>query len=93
MKILHIIATPRADKSNAHRVSNGFLESLAALHPDLQVDVLDLFNQDLPALAGDNIEAKYTLMLGQPISKDQAEQLTACQMCAKAGSYRHELTA
>ena len=46
MKVLHIIATAQADESNTHRVSNGFLESLAALHPDLQVDVLDLFDQD-----------------------------------------------
>ncbi len=73
MKVLHIIATPRSVNSNTLRVSNVFLESLSKLHPDLKVDVVDLFNHDLPALAGDNIEAKYTLMVGQPVSKDHEE--------------------
>jgi FMN-dependent NADH-azoreductase len=73
MKVLHIIATPRAEKSNALRVSKVFLDSLAKLDPGLEVDVVDLFNHDLPALAGDNIEAKYTLMMGQPISKEHEE--------------------
>jgi FMN-dependent NADH-azoreductase len=90
MNVLHVIATPRADKSNTLRVSNEFLDSLAALQPDLQVDVVDLFNHDLPALAGDNIEAKYTLMVGQPISKDhenswrQIENLIRHFMAANA---------
>ncbi len=73
MKILHVIATPRSEKSNTLQVSNVFLEGLAALHPDLQVDVVDLFNLNLPALAGDNIEAKYTLMMGQSIDKEHED--------------------
>jgi FMN-dependent NADH-azoreductase len=50
-----------------------FLDSLAAHHPKMQVDVVDLFDSDLPALAGNNIEAKYTLLRGQPIDKDHEE--------------------
>lgn len=73
MKLLHIIATPREHKSNTLRVANAFLESLHAKYTDLSVHVVDLFNQDLPAIAGKNIEAKYTLMAGQPIDKNHAE--------------------
>ena len=73
MKLLHVIATPRNEKSNTLQVSKVFLDSLTAHHPGIQVDVVDLFNLDLPALAGDNIEAKYTLMVGQPIDKDHEE--------------------
>lgn len=69
MKLLHIIATPRASESRTLHISQAFLEGLQAQYVDLRVDVLDLFTQDLPAVAGDNIEAKYTLSIGQPIDK------------------------
>jgi FMN-dependent NADH-azoreductase len=73
MKLLHIIATPRDQESNTLKISNVCLESLRAKHPDLSVDVIDLFNQDLPAVAGDNIESKYTLTMGRPIDKRHKE--------------------
>ena len=73
MKLLHVIATPRREKSNTLRVSDAFLKGLQEHHGDVTVDVVDLYNHDLPAIAGTNIEAKYTLMLGQPIDKSQAE--------------------
>lgn len=73
MKLLHIIATPRERASNTLKVANVFLESLQAKHTDLQVDVIDLFNHDLPAVAGNNIDTKYTLVVGQPIDKQHKE--------------------
>lgn len=73
MKLLHVVASPRGGASDTLKVSNAFLETLQASHPDVSVDVLDLYNTDLPAIAGDNIEAKYTLMVGQPIDKNHAE--------------------
>jgi FMN-dependent NADH-azoreductase len=69
MKLLHIIATPRSHASNTLRISNAFLEGLYAKYPDLEVEVLDLFDVDMPSVAGDNIEAKYTLMAGAVIDK------------------------
>jgi FMN-dependent NADH-azoreductase len=73
MKLLHIIASPRNDSSNTLRVASALLDTLAESVPDLTVDTIDLFVADLPAVAGDNIEAKYTLMVGQPIDKHQAD--------------------
>jgi FMN-dependent NADH-azoreductase len=64
---------PRADESNTLRVANAFLESLHVADADLSVDVLDLFKSDLPAVAGENIKTKYTLMVGQPIDKRHKE--------------------
>lgn len=69
MKLLHIIATPRSHASNTLRIANAFLEGMYAKHPDLKVDVLDLFDVDMPTVAGDNIEAKYTLMAGAILDK------------------------
>ena len=73
MKLLHINASPRGEKSNTERVAAAFLASLKEHHAHAQVDTVDLYRDDLPAIAGDNIEAKYTLMVGRPISKDHAE--------------------
>jgi FMN-dependent NADH-azoreductase len=69
MKLLHIIATPRENESNTMKISNVLIDELRAKHPDLKIDTIDLFNQDLPSVAGDNIESKYTLTIGQPIDK------------------------
>ncbi len=83
MKVLHIIATPRENDSNTLRVAAAFLESLQAKHTDLSVDVINLFNQDLPAVAGDNIESKYTLTVGQPIDKRHKESWQQIEVLIK----------
>ena len=56
MKLLHIIATPREHESHTLRIANAFLESMHAKYTDLNVDVIDLFNQDLPSVAGDHTQ-------------------------------------
>jgi FMN-dependent NADH-azoreductase len=73
MRLLHIIATPRPEHSNTLRVSETFLDRLRGVRGDVTVDVVDLYDDDLPAIAGDNIEAKYTLMVGRPIDKSHEE--------------------
>ncbi len=73
MKLLHIIATPRAHESNTLKVSTAFLDSLNAKHKDLEVETINLFTENLPNVAGDNIESKYTLSMGQPIDKRHKE--------------------
>jgi len=73
LKLLHIIATPRHSASNTLRVANAFIESLQARYADLSIDMINLFQHDLPAVAGNNIDTKYTLILGQPIDKNHKE--------------------
>jgi FMN-dependent NADH-azoreductase len=73
MKLLHIVATPREHDSNTLRVSNVFLDALHAKYTHLTVEVIDLFNRDLPSVAGDNIEAKYRLMTELTIDKRHEE--------------------
>jgi FMN-dependent NADH-azoreductase len=62
MKLLHIIATPRHHVSNTLTIANCLIDSLRQKYPDLEVKNLDLFEEDLPAVAGDAIEAKYSLL-------------------------------
>jgi FMN-dependent NADH-azoreductase len=73
MNLLHIVATPRDHKSNTLRVADAFLGGLQTRYGNVNVDVVDLFHRDLPEVAGDNIETKYTLMVGQPIDKQHQE--------------------
>jgi FMN-dependent NADH-azoreductase len=79
MKLLHVIASPRGADSNSLRVSKALLGALTARRADIEVEVLDLFDENLPALAGDNIETKYTLMHGQPIDRDHVESWRAIE--------------
>lgn len=69
MRLLHIVSTPRGIASNTMRVSNVLLEELLEKYDDLTVKTLDLFNADLPSVAGRNIESKYMLMTGQPLDE------------------------
>jgi FMN-dependent NADH-azoreductase len=78
MKLLHIVATPRATESSTLRVSTAFIGALRDHHPDVVVDQVDLYHQDLPAVAGANIETKYGLMVGKPI--DRAHQESWCEI-------------
>jgi FMN-dependent NADH-azoreductase len=72
MLLLHVIATPRSTVSATLRVSHRFLEQLHVACPDVQVETLDLFTDDMPTLTGHNIDSKYDLMRGQPIEPSRA---------------------
>jgi FMN-dependent NADH-azoreductase len=73
LKLLHIVATPRAQDSNTMRIATAFIDSLQSRYTDLDIDTIDLFTGDLPPVAGDNIETKYSLMTGRPIDKQHKE--------------------
>ncbi|MEO7261588.1 MAG: NAD(P)H-dependent oxidoreductase [Jatrophihabitantaceae bacterium] len=73
MKLLHIVATPRAAQSSTLQVANAFLQHLQGARPDLEVCTRDLFAQDLPPVDGQNMDTKYRLMIGRPIDPSHAE--------------------
>ena len=73
MKLLHVVASPRLNGSNTLRLAQSFLDASREADPALVIETVDLFNEDLPAVAGENIEAKYGLLMGQPIGREHAE--------------------
>ncbi|GAA1930664.1 NAD(P)H-dependent oxidoreductase [Microbacterium aoyamense] len=73
MKLLHIVASPRLDGSTTLGISRELLGKLARERSDVDIETLDLFQADLPAIAGDNIEAKYTLLTGMPIGREHEQ--------------------
>ena len=64
MKLLHIIAAPRGERSRTLQISNAFLAELKAKHASLHVDELDLFTTKLPEVSVNAADAKYTSMMG-----------------------------
>lgn len=69
MKLLHIIASPRGEKSRTLNISNAFLKALKTKYPDSSFEDLDLSNVELPEILEDSIDAKYALMKGGALSE------------------------
>lgn len=72
MILLHVIASPRGPSSSTLLIAEAFLKNLLEHEPAMEVETLDLFTHDLPAVEGQNIESKYRLMIGRPIDPDHA---------------------
>ncbi len=66
-KILHIIASPREDKSRTLQVSRTFLDELKAKHPDYKLSELNLGKEELPSLSHKRVDGKYMLMTGKDL--------------------------
>jgi len=67
-KILHIIATPRAEESRTLQVSRIFIEGLAKKYPGCEIDELNVSTGTLPALTIQMIDGKYALLSGKELS-------------------------
>ncbi len=66
-KLLHIIATPRGDRSRTLQVSRAFLEAFRTTHPEWNVEELDLFKEKLPPLTVERVDGKYVLLSGKEL--------------------------
>lgn len=72
-KLLHIIATPRAEDSRTLQVSKAFLEAFIAKHADWKVEELDLSQEQLPSLTAKRVDGKYVLLGGKDLSGELKE--------------------
>ena len=69
-KLLHIIATPRAEESRTLKVSGVFLDSFTKKYPDCKIETLNVATENLPLLTVKRITGKYTLLSGKDLSDD-----------------------
>lgn len=72
-RLLYIQASPRKDMSYSRAVADAFVESYRKNHPDDAIDVLDLFETDLPAFDRDALNAKYTILRGGEHSQKEKD--------------------
>ncbi len=67
-RLLHIIATPRADESSTLKVSNAFLENFKKKFPGCLIDELNVAVEPLPPLSVKVVSGKYVLLGGKELS-------------------------
>lgn len=72
-KLLYVIASPRGEQSESTAAANVFLAAYRDRHPDLEVDVLNLWEEQLPVYGGKGADAKMTVFGGQTPTGEQAE--------------------
>ena len=70
-KLLQILASPRVE-SYSTRVAKAFLDSYRQARPSDYVEVLDLFQADIPPFHAPQAKAKYAVIAGQT-PRDEAQ--------------------
>ncbi len=71
-KLLHVIASPRGEQSKSTALGDAFLESYRERRPDVEVDTLNLWEEQLPIYGGRGAAAKMTVFSGQAPSGEEA---------------------
>ena len=71
MKLLHIISSPRKERSSSTEVAHGFIDALKAKDPSVTVDTLNVWETELLPFDGDALAAKYAGLAGEALTADQ----------------------
>lgn len=85
MRVLHIISSPRHDGASV-TVTSALIETLRERHPDLEVDTLDVWHEDLPEFDERIIGAKYKWVDGDDL--DDVESRAWAEIDALARRFR-----
>lgn len=67
-KLLHIIATPRADQSSTLKVSESFIKAFKDKNLNSTVEVVDLTADTIPILTRKRVDGKYQLLEGKDLT-------------------------
>jgi FMN-dependent NADH-azoreductase len=81
--LLFIQASPRATQSKSIQIAETYLSTLREQNSDLNIDILSLWDVDLPTFDGDKAAAKINVMLGQ---EHTAAQKTAWDQIGEIAS-------
>jgi FMN-dependent NADH-azoreductase len=82
-KLLHIVSSPRKERSASRQVAEAFVQSYRARRPDLEVSTLDLWDVDLPEFGEDAMMAKYSGLSGAPLTPSQQQAWATLQELAQ----------
>ncbi|UCF16228.1 MAG: NAD(P)H-dependent oxidoreductase [Phycisphaerales bacterium] len=72
-KLLYIQASPRIQRSHSIAVADAFVTSYRESHPDDEIVTVNLFEASLPNFDGLAVQAKYTILHGQPHSDEEVQ--------------------
>jgi len=71
-RILIVEASPMGERSSSLSVADAFDKAYREAHPEDDVDVLNLFEEEIPDFGRAEADAKYALMHGKQVSDDDA---------------------
>lgn len=63
-RLLHVVGSPRRDKSASRAISESFLTAYRKQNPRHDIDILDLWSDRIPDFDGDRAAAKMTVIGG-----------------------------
>lgn len=69
-RILHVIGSPRGERSRSVKVAERLIAGLVAANPGALVETLNVCSAELPALTGPVIEGRYALIEGREVADD-----------------------
>ena len=72
-KLLYIQASPRGKRSHSIAVADAFIEAYEQKHPDDEIATLNVFDASIPNFDGLAVQAKYTILHGQPHSEEELQ--------------------
>ena len=64
-RLLYIQASPRSEQSKSNQIARTYLNALLENTPELLVDVLSVWDTELPTFDGDKVAAKIAVMQGK----------------------------
>ena len=76
-KILFIESSPRKTESITTDVANKLINKMQH-SGDYEIEVLDLWNTDLPHINGTTLSAKYTVFSGNQLNTEQKSRRQGC---------------
>jgi len=71
-KLLYVISSPRGEQSESTRLGDEFLATYLRARPDVEVQRLNLWDDQLPVYGGKGAAAKMTVFSGQTPQGDEA---------------------
>ena len=84
-RLLFLQASPRKADSQSIRLAQAYLDALLAENVDLQVDVIELWDADLPAFDANKVAAKMNVIAG--VSQNAVQQTAWDQVTAIADRF------
>ncbi len=72
-RILHVIGSPRGERSRSGMVARRLIDGLVEANPGSLTETLDPHSANLPALTGPVIEGRYALIEGREVADEVRE--------------------
>lgn len=80
--LVYIESSPRKQRSASIEVAQAFLSTYREVHPDAEVETLDVWSTPLPEFDGAALDAKYAGLAGQPLTAVQSRAWAAIRALA-----------